>query len=135
MPAPLSLTPYVERFANPLLRHLAGVGWFVELEHVGRKSGTVRRNPLLAFRHGDTITLALTYGPEVQWLKNIRAAGRCRMHWRDKMLELGAPRDLTTAEGLAAMPQPIRFVFARTGACEDFVELPVLSERPFRPRG
>ena len=29
------------------------------------------------------------------------------------------------------MPQPIRAVFARTGAVEDFVELPVEGERPW----
>lgn len=133
MPAPLSLTPYVHRFANPVLVNLAGHGWFVELEHVGRKTGTAHRTPLLAFRHGQTITIALTYGPEVQWLKNVRAAGGARMHWRTKMLTLGAPHDLATEDGIARMPQPIRSIFATTGACTDFVELPILSVRPFRP--
>lgn len=131
MPAPVALTPYVRRFVNPLTVHLAGHGWFVELEHVGRRSGTVRRTPMFAFRHGDLVTIALTYGPDVQWLKNVRAAGGCRMHQGRSMLALGPPRTLTTQEGVARMPQPIRWVFARTGACEDFVELPVLGERPF----
>lgn len=129
MPAPLALTPYVKRFANPVLIHLAGWGWFVELEHVGRRSGTTYRTPLLAFRDGDAVTIALTYGPGVQWLKNIRAAGRCRMRHRGRVLELGAPVDLSTEEGLRRMPRPIRFVFARTGAVKDFVELPVEAER------
>ncbi len=132
MPAPLSVTPYVQRFANPALIHLAGLGWFADLEHVGRRTGTVRHTPLLAFRDGERVTLALTYGPEVQWLKNIRAAGRCRMRLGRQLLELGAPQDLTQAEGVRRMPQPIRFVFARTGFVKDFVELPVLAERPFR---
>ncbi|WP_109472542.1 nitroreductase family deazaflavin-dependent oxidoreductase [Ornithinimicrobium cavernae] len=130
MPAPLSVTPYVNRFANPVLRNLAGLGWFVALEHAGRRTGKVHRTPLLAFREGDAVTIALTYGPEVQWLKNIRASGRARMLWRGRVLGLGAVRDLSTAEGLARMPQPIRFVFDRTGFCTDFVELPVLTERP-----
>lgn len=132
MPAPLSLTPYVKRFANPLLVQLAGHGWFVELEHIGRKSGTAHRTPLLAFRNGDTITIALTYGPGVQWLKNVRARGGARMHWRSSMLYLGSPHDLTTQEGLDRMPQPIRSVLSLTGLATDFVELPILSERPFR---
>lgn len=132
MPAPLSLTPYVRRFPNPLLIHLAGVGWFADLEHVGRRTGAVRHTPLMAFRDGDRVTVALTYGAGVQWLKNIRAAGRCRMHLGGRLLELGAPRDLTQAQGLARMPQPIRAVFAMTGFVEDFVELPVLRERAFR---
>lgn len=131
MPAPLPVTPYVRRFVNPVLIHLAGHGWFADLEHVGRRTGTVRHTPLLAFRRGDVVTLALTYGPRVQWLANVRAAGRCRMRLGGALLELGAPRVLERAEGVARMPQPIRTVFARTGAVEDFVELPVLGERPW----
>lgn len=132
MPAPLSLTPFVGRYVNPALIPLAGHGWLVDLEHVGRRSGTVRHTPLMAFRHGDRVVVALTYGPRVQWLRNIRAAGRCRMRIRGRLLELGPPRDLTQAEGLARMPQPFRFVLARTGIIEDFVELPVVGERSFR---
>ena len=100
MPAPLGITPYVRPFANPVMVNLAGHGWFVELEHIGRTSGTAYRTPLLAFRHGDTITIALTYGPGVQWLKNLRAAGGGRMHWRDSMLYLGPPRPLATEDGM-----------------------------------
>lgn len=132
MPAPLGITPYVRRFANPVMVNLAGHGWFVELEHIGRTSGTAYRTPLLAFRHGDTITIALTYGPGVQWLKNLRAAGGGRMHWRDSMLYLGPPRPLATEDGIAAMPQPIRSVLDVTALASEFVELPVVAEFPFR---
>lgn len=134
MPAPLSLTPFVRDYANPVLIHLAGLGPFADLEHVGRRTGTVRHTPLLAFRDGDLVTVALTYGPRVQWLRNIRAAGRCRVHLRGRLLELGPPRDLAQTEGIARMPQPVRAVFARTGFVEDFVELPVLSDQPFPGR-
>jgi deazaflavin-dependent oxidoreductase (nitroreductase family) len=115
-----------------VLIHLAGLGWFADLEHVGRKTGAVRHTPLLAFRHGDRVTVGLTYGPQVQWLKNIRVAGCCRMRLGGRLLELGAPRDLGQAEGVARMPQPIRAVFALTGFVKDFIELPVLGERAFR---
>lgn len=94
----------------------------------------MRHTPLLAFRDGDLVTVALTYGPRVQWLRNIRAAGRCRVHLRGRLLELGPPRDLAQTEGIARMPQPVRAVFARTGFVEDFVELPVLSDQPFPGR-
>lgn len=90
VPIPLSATPYVRRYANPVLIHLAGHGWFADLEHVGRRTGLVRHTPLL---------------------------------------ELGPPRVLGTEQGIARMPQPIRFVLGRTGFCRDFVELPVVGER------
>jgi deazaflavin-dependent oxidoreductase (nitroreductase family) len=132
VPIPLSATPYVRRYANPVLIHLAGFGWFADLEHVGRRTGLVRHTPLLAFRDGDVVTVALTYGPGVQWLKNIRAAGGARMRLGGALLELGPPRVLGADEGIARMPQPVRFVLGRTGFCRDFIELPVVRERRAR---
>ena len=54
------------------------------------------------------------------------------MHLRGRLLDLGPPRDLTQADGVERVPQPLRTVFRRTGFVEDFVELPVLAERAFR---
>jgi deazaflavin-dependent oxidoreductase (nitroreductase family) len=42
--------------------------------HRGRRSGTTYRTVLLAWRRGDTIVIALTYG-ETDWLRNVLAAG------------------------------------------------------------
>ncbi|MFK5633753.1 MULTISPECIES: nitroreductase family deazaflavin-dependent oxidoreductase [unclassified Ornithinimicrobium] len=122
----------MRRFANPLMIHLAGHGWFADLEHVGRRTGLVRHTPLLAFRDGDVVTVALTYGPGVQWLKNIRAAGGARMRLGRALLELGPPRDLPVDEGVGRMPQPVRFLFRRSGFCRDFIELAVVRERRTR---
>ena len=60
---------------NKVLVHLAGHGPFIELEHVGRRSGRVYRVPLNAFRTGDAVTFALTYGPPGR-LAAQRAGGR-----------------------------------------------------------
>ena len=84
--------------------HLAGHGPFIELEHVGRHSGRVYRVPLNAFRTGDTVTFARTYGPRVDWLRNVRAAGGCRARIGREILTLGAPADLSTDVGMARMP-------------------------------
>ena len=66
-----------QRYLNKLTIKLAGRGYFADLEHIGRKPGVTDHTPIMAFRHGDTLTIALTYGPNVRWLKNIRAAGHC----------------------------------------------------------
>ena len=76
------------------------------------------------------MTVALTYGPDVQWLKNVTAAGGCRLRLGGRLLTLGAPRRLEPAQGLARAPNPQRFVLRRAVRCRDFVELPVLSEVP-----
>lgn len=119
-----------KRFLNRVMVHLAGHGPFVELEHVGRRSGSVHRVPLMAFRDGERITVALTYGPEVDWLKNLRATGGGRMHLGSDLVVLGPPRSLPTAEGLGRMPLGPRQILPVTGTTE-FVEMEVLSEARF----
>ena len=114
---------------NKVLVHLAGHGPFVELEHVGRRSGRVYHVPLNAFRSGDTVTFALTYGPKVDWLRNVRAAGGCRVRLGREILTLGAPVDLATQTGLARMPAPARVVLRLAGV-DHFVEMPVVTTVP-----
>lgn len=114
-----------KRFINPLMLRLAGVGPIVELEHIGRRSGTVRHTPLMAFRREGVVTIALTYGPDVQWLANVRHAGGCRLRMGQELIELGAPRPLDLVEGLARIPQPQRTLLRWPIRCRDYVELPV----------
>lgn len=133
MPMPAAVTRFNKRVVNPLLVRLAGIGPFVEVEHVGRKSGRTFRTPIMAFRDGETVTIALTYGPDVDWLRNIRAAGGCRMHLGPSLLTLGRPVTLPTEVGLRRMPLGPRQLLPLLG-CRDFVELPVVDERPWRLR-
>ena len=110
---------------NPVMGFLAGNGPFVVIEHVGRRSGRTYRTPLMAYRHGDRVTIALTYGPDVDWLKNIRAAKHCRMLIGGEVMRLGAPVDLPPAVGRRQVGQPARSIL-RVIRCNDFIELPVL---------
>jgi len=113
---------------NKAMRYLVGIGPFAELEHTGRRSGATFRTVLMAFRHGDTITIALTYGSDVDWLKNLRAAGGGRMRLGRELLDLGPPQTLTTAEGMSRMPVGPRLILPIAG-CDEFVELAVLRAR------
>ena len=131
MALPRAVGRFNKVVTNRLLVHLAGHGPFVELEHVGRRSGRTFRTPLMAFRDGPTVTIALTYGPDVDWLRNVRAAVGARMHVGSRLVTLGAPATLTEQDGLRRMPSPVRQMLPVLG-CHDFVALPVLSERPWR---
>jgi deazaflavin-dependent oxidoreductase (nitroreductase family) len=126
MPIPHAVGKFNKVVTNKVLVHLAGHGPFIELEHVGRRSGRVYRVPLNAFRTGDTVTFALTYGPRVDWLRNVRAAGGCPVRLGRDILTLGAPVDLSTEVGMARMPAPARVVLRLTGV-DQFIEMPVLS--------
>ncbi|HYM52136.1 MAG TPA: nitroreductase family deazaflavin-dependent oxidoreductase [Candidatus Dormibacteraeota bacterium] len=80
-------------FGNALLRPFTGIlPGFGVLEHVGRRSGVRRQTPLTVFRHGERYVIALTYGPDVQWVKNVLAAGRCRVRNRGRWVTLTSPR-------------------------------------------
>jgi deazaflavin-dependent oxidoreductase (nitroreductase family) len=81
-------------FTNRLTRPLAArLPWFGVLEHVGRQSGEVRQTPLNIFRHrSGRWIVALTYGPDVQWVRNVLAAGRCRLLVQGRWVELVEPR-------------------------------------------
>jgi deazaflavin-dependent oxidoreductase (nitroreductase family) len=126
MAIPRAVARFNRGVTNKVLVHLAGHGPFVELEHVGRRTGHVYRVPLNAFRTGDTVTFALTYGPHVDWLRNVRAAGGCRVRMGHEILTLGAPVDLPTDVGSARMPSPARVVL-RLARVDRFVEMPVLA--------
>jgi deazaflavin-dependent oxidoreductase (nitroreductase family) len=94
---PMALPHWLTRvnlaFGNALLRPFAGiVPGFGVLEHVGRRSGVVRQTPLTVFRYGARYVVALTYGPDVQWVKNVLAAGGCRVRNRGRWVELTEPR-------------------------------------------
>ncbi|HMM96307.1 nitroreductase family deazaflavin-dependent oxidoreductase [Phycicoccus sp.] len=129
MTLPLAIGRFNKRVTNKVMVHLVGLGSFAEIEHVGRRSGRTYRNPVNAFRDGDRVTLALTYGPRVDWLRNVRAAGGCRMRLGREILTLGAPVDLSADDGRQRMPAHVRAVLGVAGV-DGFVELPVLASRP-----
>jgi deazaflavin-dependent oxidoreductase (nitroreductase family) len=94
MALPHWLTRVNLAFTNRLMSPMAArLPWFGLLEHVGRRSGLVRQTPLNAFRRGSgRWIVALTYGPDIQWVRNVLAAGRCRMQVRGRWIELVEPR-------------------------------------------
>jgi deazaflavin-dependent oxidoreductase (nitroreductase family) len=128
MPIKKQIVSFNKRVINPFTLRLAGHGSMADLEHVGRSSGRTFHTPLMAFRDGQTVTVALTYGPDVQWLKNVTAAGGGRMRLRGEHLTLGAPHPLDARAGMARMPNPQRLILRRLIRCRDFVEFQVLSD-------
>lgn len=69
----------VSRGLNPLTSRAArsGRGPFSLVRHVGRRSGRVRETPVILARTADGFVVELTYGPKVDWYRNIVAAGGC----------------------------------------------------------
>ena len=123
MPLPRSLTRFNRVVTNPLSRplakHLPGFGVLV---HTGRRTQRDYRTPLNVFRGDDDhYLIALTYGPDVEWLKNLQASGRGQLETLGQTWVVSEPR-VFHDERRAAMPQPVRFFLGLIKA-HDFVEL------------
>jgi deazaflavin-dependent oxidoreductase (nitroreductase family) len=102
------LRPFTLRFVNPVTRLVAGwLPGFGLLLYRGRKSGTAYRTPMNVFRRGDDYVFALTYGPDVQWVRNIQAAGGCELVTRGRTIRLTEPR-LIHDPARSLMPAVVR---------------------------
>ncbi|HEX2766808.1 MAG TPA: nitroreductase family deazaflavin-dependent oxidoreductase [Candidatus Limnocylindria bacterium] len=103
------MRPFTTRFVNPITRVVAGrLPWFGILHVKGRKSGKRYDIPMNAFRQPDgTWVFALTYGSEVQWVKNVLAAGECTMTTRGRRVRLTQP-ELFVDPKRSHMPLPVR---------------------------
>jgi len=122
MPLPRALGRFNARVTNPVLgpvlTALPGYGF---VEHRGRRSGRRYRTPVLAFRDGDRLTFAATYGPDADWVRNLLAAGGGTFERRGRRWTLSEPR-LYRDPRRRAVPWPVRLVL-RLIAAADFVEV------------
>lgn len=94
MPIPDGMRKVNKIALNKVTRQFApwlpGLGVVV---HRGRISGSKYRTPVNVFpRPGSRYVLALTYGPDTDWVKNVIAAGGCELLTRGGHVELTAPR-------------------------------------------
>ena len=97
------------RRTNPIAYRLGLVGGrrspLASVEHVGRKSGTLRRTPVWAFVTSDHVIVGLPYGRDVNWVrKNVMASGHCRIQIHSQVYELDEPQ----VRGSAELPERAR---------------------------
>jgi deazaflavin-dependent oxidoreductase (nitroreductase family) len=94
----------VNRVAVPIAR--SGHGPIALVRHVGRRSGRTYETPLLLARTRDGFVAELTYGPDVDWYRNITAAGRCVVVSRGTEYAVDRIEPFPTAAGRAAFGLP-----------------------------
>ena len=104
------------RYLNPFTRQFAG--WapgFGIVTHRGRRTGREYRTPLNLFRRGDAYVFFLTYGSDVDWVKNVLAAGRCTLRTLGRDVDLVEP-ELIEDPARTLVPVAIRAVGQVLGA-------------------
>jgi deazaflavin-dependent oxidoreductase (nitroreductase family) len=122
VPLPKRLARFNRRVTNrvavPVARRVPGFGVVL---HTGRRSGRAYRTPVNAFRTPGGYVIALTYGADSDWPKNVIAAGGCTLLTRDRAVPLTHPRRVHT-ERHPLIPAPVRPVL-RLLDVRDYVEL------------
>jgi deazaflavin-dependent oxidoreductase (nitroreductase family) len=116
------LRPFTTRVMNPISRRFAGwLPGFGLLTYTGRKSGRQYTTPLNVFKRGSFYVFALTYGSEVNWVRNVLAAGGCEIRIRGRDVRLVEPELLVDPAG-RLVPLPVR-VFLRANRVTEYLRL------------
>lgn len=117
---------------NPTMMLLDRRHWYAAvLRHTGRSSGREYTTPVTAEPTGDGFVIPLSYGEDVDWLKNVRASGRGTIQARDGTHAVGEPEVIDASEALAAVSPRARLMFRAFGV-ERYLKLkrlPVATER------
>lgn len=80
------------------------------LKHIGRRSHQIYVTPLAVYSFGDGFVLTLTYGPDVDWCRNIVASGTCALIWKGQEYTLEKPEILPISQAWGAYPFFTRLV-------------------------
>src|SRR5258708_724445 len=91
------------------------------LTHVGRKSGKLYLTPVNVFRAPEGFLIALTYGRESEWVKNVLADGGCELETRGVLYQLSAPT-IVHDPTRGRFPLLVRMILRIVGA-NDFIQL------------
>jgi deazaflavin-dependent oxidoreductase (nitroreductase family) len=89
---------------NPITLRLArsGRGPFSIVKHVGRKSGRHFETPIIVQPTDGGFMVELTYGPNVDWYRNVVAANGCTICYRAKDYLVNDIEPVDVATGIAA---------------------------------
>ena len=108
MPLPKRLAKFnrvvTNRVLGPFARYLPG---FAIVSHVGRRSGRTYQVPVSLFTRRDGYVIALMYGANSQWVRNVLAAGGADIETRGRRLHLIGP-EVVRDPARSLVPKPVR---------------------------
>lgn len=117
MPLPKRLARVNRSVTNRITRLIAGrIPPLAIVHHVGRKSGKLYATPIMVFKRPSGFVIAMTYGTDTEWSKNVLAAGGCTIEYRRKLLPVTNPRLTTISDVSGDVPWLVRFILKRINA-------------------
>ncbi len=114
------------RRTTALMLPFAGRRWnpvFAVLEHHGRRTGRRYEAPIAVRRVAGGFVVALAFGAQVDWYRNLLAAGGGSLRWRGGTYAVGAPVAIDADIGVASF-HLIQRVALRLGGIDAFIRLP-----------
>ncbi|MGO8949053.1 MAG: nitroreductase family deazaflavin-dependent oxidoreductase [Ktedonobacterales bacterium] len=127
-----SFNKYVTNHVTRRFAHFQR-GPFALVRHVGRRSGKTYETPIMVEHVGGSFLIALTYGPDVDWYRNVQAAGHCTLIWHRRVYALDGPEAVSVQAALPAFPPPQRRILRLLGT-QDFVRMQYREVETARPR-
>ena len=110
---------------SPLILPMAGKRWnpiFAVIEHRGRRSGRRYATPVAARRTSDGFVISLAFGAQVDWYRNLVAAGGGTILWRGVPQAITAPERIEAADAYRAF-NPIQRALMRIGGIDKFIRV------------
>lgn len=116
------LSKKVARFNRVATNRVAGkiagkAPGFGKIVHRGRRSGREYRTPVNVFRVPEGYVVALTYGPDTDWTRNVLAAGGCELETMGLQVKLTNPR-IVHDEHRRDTPFVVRRILGLVGVTE-----------------
>ncbi|HEU4948269.1 MAG TPA: nitroreductase family deazaflavin-dependent oxidoreductase [Kribbella sp.] len=116
MPLSRGLARFNRRFANPVMRLVAGrLPPFAIVRHRGRRTGRDYVTPVLAFGTEDGAVIGVLYGTGSDWVSNVLVAGGAEVKRRREWQHYGQSRLVGGDEGLRLLPTVVRSPFRLLG--------------------
>ena len=93
-------------FTNPRTMRSAGMPGSATgvIHHTGRTSGREYETPVGPFPTDDGFVIALPYGTETDWLKNVLASGSATLVTEGRTYEVDRPEIVRTADVASVLP-------------------------------
>ena len=134
MPLPRTLARWNEGSLNRVTKHVAPwMPGFGVVVCTGRRSGRRYQTPVNVFPAADGYLLALTYGPDSDWVKNVLAAGGCELVTRGRTVRLVSPQ-LVHDENRRGI-RPLERQVLRLIGVADFLSLKIAPAAGANPAG
>ncbi|HUO38799.1 MAG TPA: nitroreductase, partial [Mycobacterium sp.] len=106
-----------KRVLNPVMLRLAGRRhWYASvIDHTGRRTGRHYATPVVADPVPGGVIVPLPYGTDVDWLRNVLAAGHANLRTRGTTYAVERPEIIDASAAAPLLPPARRRLLTRFG--------------------